>query len=354
VDAALAARWVWRGSGFAALVRVGLLPAAAVYRAAVLARNAAYDAGLLVSRSLPLPSIGVGNLAVGGTGKTPLSAWLAGELAARGAHPAIVLRGYGGDEPAEHAARPDAIVEANADRQVAARRAAARGADSLVLDDCLQRRDVRPEAMIAVIAAETWVGPRWPLPAGPWREGTGALARADLVLVTARTAADDSVAALGAILAPRARQGAWAGARLAPGVLTPLGGGQAEPLTTLRGRAVVAVSGIGEPDLFAAQLREAGADVRPMAFGDHHPYTSGDVKAIIDAVGTGGTIVTTAKDAVKLRGLWPSNGPRCLVAELRVRITGGAEHLGRLLDRVATAARHHRTSAAAAPPETRS
>jgi tetraacyldisaccharide 4'-kinase len=116
------------------------------------------------------------------------------------------------------------------------------------------------------------------------------------------------------------------------------------------GREVVAVCGIGEPELFAAQLRLAGATVRLLAYGDHHPYSADDVAAIIEGTGRAALVVTTAKDAVKLRRLWPEDGPRCLVAELTVRITGGAEVLGAVLDRVATAARATPTPAAGAPP----
>jgi len=353
MDAARAARWLWRAPA-ALPLRAALLPAAALFRAGVAARNAAYDAGLLPRRRLPVPALGVGNLAVGGTGKTPVSAWLAAALAERGCRPAIVLRGYGGDEPEEHAASKDAVVEADPDRRAAAARAVARGADTLVLDDCLQRRDVAPEVMIAVVAAETWAGPRWPLPAGPWREGAGALRRADLVLVTARTAGAAEAAALGTRLAPATRGGGWAAASLEPAMLRPLAGGAGVPLAVLTGQAVVAVCGIGEPELFAAQLVRAGANVRLVAFGDHHPYTAGDVAAIIEGAGAEARIVTTAKDAVKLRRLWPHDGPRCLVAELTVRITGGAEVLGAALDRVATAARAITTPATAAPPSRRS
>lgn len=354
MDAARAARWLWRAPA-AFPLRAVLLPAAGLFRAAVLVRNAAYDRGLLPRRPLPAPAVGVGNLAVGGAGKTPVSAYLAEGLAARGCRPAVVLRGYGGDEAEEHAARPGAIVEADPDRVAAAGRAVSGGADCLVLDDCLQRRDVAPDVMIAVVAAETWEGPRWPLPAGPWREGAGALARADLVLVTARTADGAAAAALGARLAARTRGQAWASAALEPAVLRPLEGGAAEPVAgRLAGREVLAVCGIGEPELFQAQLAATGARVRLMAFGDHHPYSAGDVAAIIEGAGAGALVVTTGKDAVKLRRLWPADGPRCLVAELAVRITGGAEVLGAALDRVATAARATRTPAAAAPPARRS
>ena len=234
---ARAARWVWhdRSAGAAAL-RALLLPAAGLYRAVVIARNGAYDAGLLRASALPLPAIGVGNLSVGGTGKTPLAAWLAAELLRRGVRPGIVLRGYGADEVVEYAsAVPGAAVEASADRRTAAATAAARGARALVLDDCLQRRDVRPDAMLAVVAAESWRGNPWPLPAGPWREGAGALGRADIVVVTCKTASAHAAGALAAALAPRTRRGAGSGAvaELRLRGLRPLDGGGPGPLEAL-------------------------------------------------------------------------------------------------------------------------
>ena len=344
-------RWLWRSRSFAAkAARSALLPLAGLYRAGVAARNAAYDAGLAKKSPLARPSIGVGNLAVGGTGKSPLTAFLAAELKRRGVTAGIVLRGYGADEVAEHrASSPDAAVEADPDRHRAAEKAAQRGAEVLVLDDCLQRRDVQTDVMLAIVSADTWNAPRWPLPAGPWREGPGALARADAVVVTRKAASQQSADELRRALAPRTRGKAGVTASLELLALARMDGGPAADLLMLAGRDVLAVSGIGEPDLFVEQLRRLGARVEPLSFGDHHAYTAGDVQQIITRAGTR-WIVTTGKDAVKLQGLWPAGGPVCYVARLGVRIESGADVLDGLLDRVATAARTNNPEVAAAPP----
>jgi tetraacyldisaccharide 4'-kinase len=334
----------------ARLVRGVLLPFAALFRTAVWLRNAAYDVGVLKGPRLPRFAIGVGNLSVGGTGKTPLSGWLAAELKRRGVTAGIVLRGYGNDEVAEHrAANPEAAVEADADRHAAAVRAAARGAEVLVLDDCLQRRDVPVDVMLAVVSADTWATTRWPLPMGPWREDLGALGRADAVIVTRKAANREAADALALDLAPWCRGGVVCTAALVPAVFRPLSGGPDVDPAMLAGRDVVALSGIGEPELFAEQLRRLGARVTPLAFPDHHRYTAGEVAAA-RAAANGRWIITTAKDAVKLRGLWTAEGPACYVAVLGVDIESGAEALGRLLDRAATAARSINPEVAAALP----
>ena len=331
-------------------MRAALLPFAALFRAGVMARNATYDLALVAGRRLPRFAIGVGNLSVGGTGKTPLAAWFAAELRRRGTTVGIVLRGYGGDEVAEHrAANPDAAVEAAADRHVAAARAVARGAEVLVLDDCLQRRDVTVDAMLAVVSADTWAGPRWPLPAGPWREGLAALRRCDAVIITRKAANREVADALARELAPHTRGAqAWTAA-LEPVIFRQLSGAPGMDPAMLAGREVVALSGIGEPELFAEQLRRLGARVTPLAFPDHHAFTAADIERAA-SVAKARWIITTAKDAVKLRALWPQDGPECYVAVLGVRIESGAEALGQLLDRAATTARTINPEAAAALP----
>jgi len=344
-------RWIWRSAAVPArVVRALLLPFSALFRAGVVVRNSAFDLGLRRGVRLPRFAIGVGNLSVGGTGKTPVAAWLAAELRRRGVTAGIVLRGYGGDEVVEHrGANPDAAVEADADRRAAASRAVARGAEVLVLDDCLQRRDVPVDAMLVVVSADTWAGPHWPLPAGPWREGIGALRRADLVIVTRKAANREAAEALARDLAPRSRSGQACTAALEPAVLRRLSLAPGTDPAMLAGREVVALSGIGEPELFAEQLRRLGARVTPLAFPDHHAYTAEDVARAARVAGSR-WIITTAKDAVKLRALWPSDGPACYVAALGVSIETGAEALGLLLDRAATAARTINPEAAAALP----
>lgn len=353
MDWAAFARRVWRDpSPGARALRAALLGPAALYRSAVAARNAAYDAGLLRSRGLPRTSLGIGNLAVGGTGKTPVAAYLAGELVRRGVRPGILLRGYaGGDEVEEHRARtPQAVVVADPDRRRGAARAIAAGAEILVLDDCLQHRALKPDVMLAVVAAETSEERVRPLPAGPWREGPAALGRCDGVVVTFK-AADAAVAErVARNLAPRTRGGWGAAARLAPSRLVPMGGGAPREPASLAGRDVVALSGIGAPEPFAAQLRALGARVRSLAHGDHHRYSAADVAAALALAGPKGVVVTTAKDAVRLRPVWPADAPTCLIAELEVHVTFGQDDLSRLLDRLGQAAHGTTTSTAATVP----
>ncbi len=347
-----AARAVWSGRGAgAALARGALLLPGALFRCGTVLRNAAYDLGFLPVRPLPAPSLGVGNLTVGGTGKTPLCRWLAMELGRRGCRVGILLRGYGGDEAEEYReAVPRAVVVARPDRLKGAAEAVRRGADVLVLDDCLQRRDVRPDVLLAVVAAESFGGPRWPLPAGPWREGLGALRRADAVVVTRKSAPEAEAAAWARSLAARTRGGEGLVAALVPAHLVPLAGGPPAGMEALRGRTVVALCGIGAPEAFAAQLAAwAPARVALLAHGDHHRYTAADVAAARAAAGPDGLVVTTGKDAVKLRRLWPAGAPECRVAVLAVRPDDPDGLLARALDGLARPRRNPQT--AAVPPE---
>src|SRR4029077_17671057 len=136
-------------------------------------------------QSLSLPTVAVGNLTVGGAGKTPIAAWIADWLLRHRARPAILLRGYGGDEPLVHARLvPQAIIQANPDRGRGAALARGAGADVLVLDDAYQALGVSRDLNLALVAVEQLRYAPWPLPAGPWREGWSALNRANGIIVT--------------------------------------------------------------------------------------------------------------------------------------------------------------------------
>src|SRR5436189_300110 len=124
-----AVRFLWRSRWpLARLARVILLPLSALYAIVIAVRNVLYRAGALAVRRLPLPAVAVGNRAVGGAGKTPVAAWIAGFYAGRGRTPAVLLRGYGGDEPKVHERLvPGAVVVADPDRVAGAARALAAG-----------------------------------------------------------------------------------------------------------------------------------------------------------------------------------------------------------------------------------
>ena len=292
---------------------------------------------------LPLPTIAVGNLSVGGTGKTPLAAWIADYCVARGCTPGILLRGYGGDEPLVHRRLvPQAIVVANSDRVAGAVAARAQGAQVFVLDDAYQLLEVGRDVNIAVVSAESAAASPWPLPAGPWREGWDALGRADLIVVTRKCASAETAAALADQLSrARRRGGGGEGtgtpictARLAVSHLEGMQSGRHHELAVLAGRRVVAAAGIADPESFAQQLGTAGASVQLVAYQDHHAYRQSDVEQLVRAAAGGDYVVVTEKDAVKLRRQWPGSATEPLVAVLAVHW----ERNGRALEQAVDAA----------------
>ncbi len=330
--------WLWdSSSGTAAVCRGLLVPLSAVYRGAVTARAAAYTHGWVHRTRLPAPSIAVGSLQVGGAGKTPLASWIAGHLQQKGRRPAVLLRDYGGDEAQLHReAVPGAIVEIGADRHAAGQRAVIRGADVLVLDDAFQRLDVRPTLNLALVSAERVAGSRWTLPAGPWREGWAALGRADAVIVTVKSAPDDVVSGLVGRLRATGHP-PTAIAQLEPLALHGLRTGVRLSLNALRGARVLVSAGIADPDALARQIERVAARVSLLAWRDHHPFGPAEITRIVRVQRKVDYVVITAKDAVKLRRLWPPDEPEPLVAELALFWRSGRPAFERLLD---TAVQH--------------
>jgi len=275
-----------------------LLPASALFRIIVYARRLAYRLHLLKSESAGIPVIVVGNLVVGGSGKTPLALWIAEYLKDAGWSPAIVLRGYGGDarapmpvsittDPARSgdealllARRSRCPVWVGADRVQAARalRAANPQVDVLVLDDGLQHYALRRDIEIVVVDARGF-GNALMLPAGPLREPVSRLRSVD------------------AVVSHGAKVGGFA-MRLEPEDAMRVGNAlERRPLSAFAGKRVHAVAGIGDPERFFRQLSASEVDVIPHPFPDHHPLTAQDM-----AFGEGATVMMTEKDAVKLRG----------------------------------------------------
>ena len=317
------AHWIWwSGAAPARAARGMLLPFAFVYRTIMSARAKAYARGWLRQRPLPLPAVAIGNLAVGGAGKTPLAAWTAAFFARRGVKPGILLRGYRGDEQAVHQRLvPGAIVVPDADRLAGAEKARAQGARVLVLDDAYQRLNVERDVNVAVVSTES-SPPRhvaWPLPAGPWREDWGALGRADVIVVTRRRAAVAESRALAGRIAARWPDAVVASVQLALDGLAGLRTGRRVELAVLAHTRVVVAAGIADPVSFAAQIRALGASVQLMAYQDHHAYPPGDVTRLARAATDADYLVVTEKDAVKLRSRWPADAPEPLVAELALR-----------------------------------
>lgn len=312
-------------------LRWPLLPLAGLYCAVVTLRRMLWASGLLQPRRTGVPVVVVGNITVGGTGKTPLIEALAQRLRARGLRPGLVARGYGGragswprpvradsdpaevgDEPVLLARRTGAPMAVGPDRVGAVQRLLSGAAVDVVLsDDGLQHYRLARDLEIAVIDGERRYGNGHCLPAGPLREPRGRLNTVDLILVNGTREQDE------------------AGFELVPDdhVVSVTDPGQQRPLAEFRARPVHAVAGIGNPARFFATLRAAGIEVIEHPFPDHHRYTSQDL-----ALRPATPILMTEKDAVKCTGLGLQDA---WYLPVRARLDEAAEAaVDRLLDRL--------------------
>lgn len=280
---------------------VALAPLSWLYCLVVRLRRSGYRAGWFARRRLPVPVVVVGNLTVGGTGKTPAVLALAELLRARGWSPAIITRGYGGrgvdwpvvvpadadadadpgrfgDEPLLLARLSGCPVVAGPDRVAAAALALRQGrVDILLADDGLQHYRLERDIEIALIDGERGLGNGRCLPAGPLREPRSRLAEVDFVLTNG---------------GPRN-----AGYRmvLLPGEAVNLRDPSlTRPIVDFRGKPVFAVAAIGNPGRFFALLRDLGLAVQTRAYPDHHPFSAADL-----AEWPAGPVLMTEKDAVK-------------------------------------------------------
>jgi tetraacyldisaccharide 4'-kinase len=326
--------WWGRGPG-ARAARAALAPATLLYRAGMAIRRGLYRSGLRRSHTLALPAISVGNLTVGGTGKTPVSAWIARRLIARGAHPAIVMRGYGDDEPLVHERlNPEVPVVVSPDRVRGVAHAATLGADVAVLDDAFQHLRAARDVDVVLLSADRWSQRKRLLPAGPWREPLSALRRASMVLVTRKAAS--SAAAMAVVDTVRHRFPALpvGVAALTLQELRSVIGESTMPLEALAGGRVLAIVAIGDPTAFLRQLAGAGATVRAAVFNDHHAYTHAEVIRLAAVLAAGEIAVCTLKDAVKLAPHWPREAPPLWYVSQGVELEEGRDALDALLTRL--------------------
>ena len=326
-------RQLWFGrSRRARAARAALRPLEAAYGAVMSARERLYDHGLLASHVLALPAASVGNLTVGGTGKTPVAAWLADQLVQRGARPAIVLRDYRGDEGLVHAAlNPGVPVVTGADRVAAVARAASLGADVAVLDDAFQHRRARRDLDLVLLSADAWGGSHHLLPAGPWREPLAALRRASLLMVTRKAASPDVVDEMLVATRARAPRVGLLSARLAPAALVDAHSAAAHPLSSAASARLLAVAGVADPGAFGRQLEELGAEVDLRVFGDHHRFSASEAERLARAAERADFVVCTLKDAVKLAPVWPRGGPSLWYLSQQVILERGRPELDRAI-----------------------
>jgi tetraacyldisaccharide 4'-kinase len=324
-----------------ALLRRGLWLASLPYAAVVWCRNRLYDRGWRAVVRTTVPVVGVGNLTVGGTGKTPCVEFIARYYRGLDRRVAILSRGYGREAGRNDEALileenlPDVPHLQGADRAELAQVAAEElESEVLVLDDGFQHRRLARDLDVVLIDCTNPWGHGALLPRGLLRESPRELRRAGFVLLTRCDQAGP-----GAVTAIRERL-----ARLAPGV--PVGESAHRPaeligaedrradLESLRGRPVGAFCGIGNPDAFRTTLERLGAVVADFrTYPDHHPYQRADVDSLREwarGLPAGAAAVTTQKDLVKLR--LPRLADRDLWAvRIRLDVTAGREELERRL-----------------------
>lgn len=291
---------------------VALAPAEAVFRLAAAARNAWHD--LRRPASPPLPVVSVGNLTVGGTGKTPVVRWLRDWLTGRGAPVAVVSRGYGDDEVALYRRWFGAeAVFAGPDRVEGVRLARAAGHRLAILDDGFQHRRLARDVDVLLVAAEDPLPVRL-LPRGPYREPLSSARRAGHVLLTRRVAGADGTRAWRRALSREAPRVPVSEVKMEMGGWKDLAGEPAAPPAS----DVLAVCAVGRPRAFASGLRRLlpNSAVELAAFRDHHAYGPRDVAALLTRKADR-RIVCTSKDAVKL-ARFPELLSHCTVVGLRV------------------------------------
>jgi tetraacyldisaccharide 4'-kinase len=295
---------MWYGGGRVPLL---LRVCSWLFALAAASRRLLYRSGVFRSHLPGCPVVVIGNITVGGTGKTPLTLWLAQALSRCGFRVGIVLRGYGragggvqrvntdsdvhsvGDEALLMAQRCGLPVAVGADRVAAARLLVSAGVNLILADDGLQHLRLERQAEIAVIDGLRGFGNGLLLPAGPLRERSTRLKGVTAVVLNGE----------GPAVWPGALRMHLRGAQLQ----AVDGSGRCEDLAAWAGRSVHGLAGIGHPERFFATLEQAGLKVKRHAFADHYRYQATDLRFPEPL-----PLLMTEKDAVKCRTL---AGPEC-------------------------------------------
>jgi tetraacyldisaccharide 4'-kinase len=325
LESTLTRAWLRRGP-----LAVALWPLSLLFRLLAALRAALFRAGVLASERLPVPVVVVGNIFIGGTGKTPLTIWLVEQLRAAGMHPGVISRGHGaegdtgpaevlpgssarevGDEPLLIAHRTGCPVVVGRRRAAAGRFLLERhpDVDVLVTDDGLQHYALQRDVELVLFDGRG-VGNGWLLPAGPLREPPAR--RRDFTIVNTPELTPALAQAVGGRPFQMRLAGDYAESLREPRRRLPL----AELARSTPGKRIVAAAGIGNPGRFFAMLRTAGLQVAELALPDHHDFLDNPFQGV-DAE----LILITEKDAVKCRQLEHlNNDPRLWVVPVSAQI----------------------------------
>lgn len=314
-----------------------LVPFSLLYSLVQTLRAGCYFNSLFTIYRLPKPVVSIGNITVGGTGKTPVAAWLATELIRKGYRVALLSRGYGGtlegtcaiaangtdillsavecgDEPYLLAQNvPGLMVVIGSDRYNAGMLAMeCLNPDIFLLDDAFQHLRLHRDLNILLLDYTSPFGNGWTLPAGLLREPLPALKRADVIIRT-RCEEDDGVSTVAGIPCCNARHEL--------GDAVPLGAAAHIPIDQLRGKSAIAFAGIAEPERFFHGLRSCGVNLlETVTFPDHVRYDEGECAVLENVMRTrrAELYLTTEKDGVKLHGL-PSD-LKAVIYQVRLRL----------------------------------
>lgn len=312
--------------------RAGLLvsaPLSGAWRIGAALHRAWYERGPAKPVRLPCPVVSVGNLVVGGSGKTPLTAWLARALLARGRRVAVLSRGYGAartrpavqvvsdgartfgvaDSVGEEAlwlasAAPGVPVLVGRRRDLAGARALAHfGVDLLLLDDGMQHHRLARDVDLVTFHGAAGLGNGLVLPRGPLREGVAALSRADALLVVEGPLPEADAARIKAVTCDIPVFEVQRRVR----TLRRMDGAEHRAPDSLAGKEVGVLCGVARPESVCESVRALGARVVSLrAFADHHRYRARDLAGLGAAAPLW---VTTEKDAIKIRPGWANQAP---------------------------------------------
>ena len=310
-----------------------------VYAAGVRLVWFGYSSGLRRVYAAPIAVVSVGNLTLGGTGKTPMVVYLANYFVSRGSKPAVLTRGYGNDECRMLAAElPEVPVYNGQDRLKNARFAARDGRDVVILDDAFQHRRIGRDFNILLVDGRNLFGNGIIFPGGILREPVEAARRADLIIITKIDGlSDKELQEIKEYIGRIAPGKAVAASRHDP---VSFGGvkGASYELETIRGKDICVVSGIADPSYLEALLKSLGSGIKKTYFyPDHYAYKQKDLDGIVrECVSLGiRTIVTTGKDFVKMQDLdMSAMGDNIRILNVETKITEGRERLIAGLDSV--------------------